>query len=220
MEGGRIVERGTHEELLALHGRYHELIASQREAVSEGGPQARQRPAELDGLTKREHQILRLVANGLSDKEIADSLVISPITAKTHVSRILKKLDCHDRAQLMTLAHETGTVTRSMGRVGSYPSNDAGKTFTIGSNDNDEDFPATKGRDISGERGGDVHVVPSDNGWRVDVEGRGRASGTYNTQHAAWQQAKQIAQRNQSEALLHGRNGQIRERKIYRYDPR
>jgi ATP-binding cassette, subfamily B, bacterial len=220
MEGGRIVERGTHEELLALHGRYHELIASQREAVGEGGPHAHQRSAELDGLTKREHQILRLVANGLSDKEIADSLVISPLTAKTHVSHILRKLDCHDRAQLVTLAHQTGAVTRSMDRVGSYPSNDASKMLTIGSNGGDEDFPATKGGNTSSEGRGDVHVVPSDDGWRVDVEGQSRASGTYDTQQAAWQQAKQIAQRTQSEALLHGRNGQIRERKSYRQDPR
>jgi ABC-type bacteriocin/lantibiotic exporter with double-glycine peptidase domain/DNA-binding CsgD family transcriptional regulator len=216
MEGGRIVERGTHEELLSLHGRYHELIASQRE----GGPHAHLRPADLDGLTKREHQILRLVANGLSNREIADSLVISPLTAKTHVSHILKKLDCHDRAELMTLAHERGAVTRSMGRVEPHPSNEAGKRFTFGSNGNNDDFPATKGRGISGEWVGDVHVVRGDNGWRVDVEGQGRASGMHDTQQAAWQQAKQIAQRNQSEALLHGRNGQIRERKTYRHDPR
>jgi ABC-type multidrug transport system ATPase subunit len=220
MEGGRIVERGTHEELLALRGRYHELIASQREAVGESGPQAHQPPAELDGLTKREHQILLLVADGLSNQEIADSLVISPLTAKTHVSHILKKLGCRDRAQLVTLARETGAVTRPMGRVGSHPSNDAGKTFSIGSDGDGKDLSSTEGRDISSEGGGDVHVVPSDNGWRVDVEGQDRASGMHDTQQAAWQQAKQIAQRHQSEALLHGRNGQIRERKTYRHDPR
>jgi Uncharacterized protein conserved in bacteria (DUF2188) len=59
---------------------------------------------------------------------------------------------------------------------------------------------------------GDVHVVPSDKGWRVEVEGQSRAKGTHQTQQAAWQQAKQIAQQNRSEALLHGRSGQIRER--------
>jgi hypothetical protein len=66
----------------------------------------------------------------------------------------------------------------------------------------------------------DVHVVPSDTGWRVEVEGQSRAKGTHQTQQAAWQQAKQIAQQTRSEALLHGRNGQIRERNTYGHDPR
>jgi DNA-binding CsgD family transcriptional regulator len=219
MDGGRIVERGTHDELLALRGRYHELIASQREGGGEGEPQTPQPPAELDGLTKREREILRLVANGLSDKEIADSLVISPRTAKTHISHILRKLHCHDRAQLVRLAHETEAVTRAMGRVGSHPRNDAGKPLHIGPDNRSRNSPATEGRDVSSERGGDVHVVPSDNGWRIEVEGQGRASGMHDTQRAAWRQAKQIAQRNQSAALLHGRNGQIRERKIFRSEP-
>jgi hypothetical protein len=64
-----------------------------------------------------------------------------------------------------------------------------------------------------------VHVVPSDKGWRVEVEGQRRAKGTHQTQQAAWQQAKQIAQQHRSEALLHGRSGQIRER-TYEHDPR
>jgi ABC-type methionine transport system ATPase subunit len=218
MERGRIVERGTHQELLALRGRYHELIASQREAVREGGPHAHLRPADLDGLTKREHEILRLVANGLSNKEIADSLLISPLTARTHVSHILRKLDCRDRAQLVTLAHEIGAVTRPMGRAGSYPIDDAGRTLTIGSRGNSKDISSMEGREISSEGNGDVHVVPSDKRWRVEVEGQSRAGGMHETQHAAWQQAKQIAQRNRSKALLHGRNGQIRERKRYGRD--
>jgi hypothetical protein len=67
---------------------------------------------------------------------------------------------------------------------------------------------------------GDVHVVRSDKGWRVEVEGQSRASDTYETQQAAWQQAKQIAQRNQSEALLHGRDGQIRKRNTYGHNRR
>ncbi len=74
-------------------------------------PDPRQRPAQLDELTEREHEILRLVAAGLSNDEIARRLVISPLTAKTHVSRILGKLACRDRAQLVTLAYETGLVT-------------------------------------------------------------------------------------------------------------
>jgi DNA-binding NarL/FixJ family response regulator len=68
-------------------------------------------PAELDELTGREREILRLVARGLSNEEIARWLVISPLTAKTHVSRILRKLSCRDRAQLVAFAYEAGLVT-------------------------------------------------------------------------------------------------------------
>jgi DNA-binding NarL/FixJ family response regulator len=71
----------------------------------------REPPAELLELTEREHEILRLVSAGLSNAEIAGRLVISPLTAKTHVSRILGKLGCRDRAQLAILAYETGLVT-------------------------------------------------------------------------------------------------------------
>ncbi|HZC31300.1 MAG TPA: response regulator transcription factor [Gaiellaceae bacterium] len=67
-------------------------------------------PAELDALTEREREILRLVAAGLSNAEIGKRLVISPLTAKTHVARVLAKLDCHDRAQLVAFAYETGYV--------------------------------------------------------------------------------------------------------------
>jgi len=74
-------------------------------------PDPREPPAELGELTGREREILRLVATGLSNDEIACRLVISPLTAKTHVSRILRKLGCRDRAQLVSLAYETGLVT-------------------------------------------------------------------------------------------------------------
>jgi DNA-binding NarL/FixJ family response regulator len=74
-------------------------------------PDPHRGPAELDELTEREYEILRLVANGLSNDEIARRLVISPLTAKTHVSRILTKLRCRDRAQLVSLAYESGVVT-------------------------------------------------------------------------------------------------------------
>jgi DNA-binding NarL/FixJ family response regulator len=67
-------------------------------------------PVQLAELTVRENETLRLVAAGLSNADIAGRLVISPLTAKTHVGRILAKLDCHHRAQLVTLAYETGLV--------------------------------------------------------------------------------------------------------------
>jgi DNA-binding CsgD family transcriptional regulator len=68
-------------------------------------------PEQLAELTGREREVLRHVAAGLSNADIGRRLVISPLTAKTHVARILAKLDCHDRAQLVTLAYETGLVT-------------------------------------------------------------------------------------------------------------
>jgi DNA-binding NarL/FixJ family response regulator len=71
-------------------------------------PDPSEPPAQLGELTGREGEILRLVAHGLSNEEIARRLVISPLTAKTHVSRILRKLGCRDRAQLVALAYESG----------------------------------------------------------------------------------------------------------------
>ena len=67
-------------------------------------------PAALDTLTNRERQVLREVARGLSNAEIAERLHMSPATAKTHVSRLLMKLTARDRAQLVVIAYETGLV--------------------------------------------------------------------------------------------------------------
>jgi DNA-binding NarL/FixJ family response regulator len=68
-------------------------------------------PDALDELTDREREVLALVAGGMSNDEIAAHLVISPATARTHVSRIITKLHARDRAQLVVLAYESGLVT-------------------------------------------------------------------------------------------------------------
>ncbi len=65
----------------------------------------------LAQLTPREREILTLVALGLSNDDIADKLVISPTTAKTHVNRTMMKLHARDRAQLVIYAYETGLIT-------------------------------------------------------------------------------------------------------------
>ncbi|MGH3255123.1 MAG: response regulator [Streptosporangiaceae bacterium] len=65
----------------------------------------------LSGLTDREREVMALVAEGLSNDEIAGRLFLSPLTAKTHVSRIMTKLNARDRAQLVVMAYETGLVT-------------------------------------------------------------------------------------------------------------
>jgi DNA-binding NarL/FixJ family response regulator len=70
----------------------------------------RPRPEQLDELTPRELEVVALVAVGMSNLEIAEHLVVSSATAKTHVSRALRKLDARDRSQLVTLAYETGLV--------------------------------------------------------------------------------------------------------------
>ena len=67
--------------------------------------------AELQDLTEREREVLVAVAGGRSNDEIAAALFLSPATVKTHVSRIMSKLDAHDRAQLVVIAYESALVT-------------------------------------------------------------------------------------------------------------
>jgi DNA-binding NarL/FixJ family response regulator len=67
-------------------------------------------PQALDQLTERERAILERIARGLSNAEIASRLVISPLTVKTHVHNILRKLNCRDRAALTAIAYESGLI--------------------------------------------------------------------------------------------------------------
>ena len=78
-----------------------------------GAPGTRPEPAASPGLatlTDREREVVALVAAGLSNDEIAARLVVSPLTAKTHVSRAMTKLAARDRAQLVVFAYESGLV--------------------------------------------------------------------------------------------------------------
>lgn len=68
-------------------------------------------PAELEVLTPREREVVCLVAQGLSNDEIAEQLFVSPLTAKTHVNRAMIKLGTRDRAQLVVVAYQSGLVS-------------------------------------------------------------------------------------------------------------
>jgi DNA-binding NarL/FixJ family response regulator len=83
-----------------------------RRLIAEFAARAKEPPAqtELDELTSREREVVALVGEGLSNDEIAERLVVSPLTAKTHVSRAMVKLRARDRAQLVVLAYESGLV--------------------------------------------------------------------------------------------------------------
>jgi DNA-binding NarL/FixJ family response regulator len=87
----------------AVTRRLIERFASSRRA-------ARARPAALDELTSREVEVLQLVARGLSNGEIAERLSIAETTVKTHVARILMKLDVRDRIQAVIFAYEAGVI--------------------------------------------------------------------------------------------------------------
>jgi DNA-binding NarL/FixJ family response regulator len=75
----------------------------------------------LDELTEREREVVVLVAQGLSNDEIAERLTVTPATAKTHVSRIMAKLDAHDRAKLVVFGYESGLVAPRRGPDATQP---------------------------------------------------------------------------------------------------
>jgi DNA-binding NarL/FixJ family response regulator len=75
-----------------------------------GGLKPAPETTALDTLTEREREVLALVGRGLTNTEIGEELFLSPLTAKTHVSRIMTKLDARDRVHLVVVAYETGLV--------------------------------------------------------------------------------------------------------------
>ncbi|MGD9695911.1 MAG: response regulator [Thermoleophilia bacterium] len=83
-----------------------------RRLIEEFASRAKRPPpsSELERLTAREREVMALAAEGLSNDEIAERLVVSPATAKTHVSRAMVKLGARDRAQLVVIAYESGLV--------------------------------------------------------------------------------------------------------------
>jgi DNA-binding NarL/FixJ family response regulator len=102
VQGVRVVARG---DALLAPAVTRRLIAEFAGRVARPEPSPR-----LNALTDREREVMTLVAAGLSNDEIAAQLILSPATVKTHVSRVMTKLDVRDRAQLVVLAYESAMV--------------------------------------------------------------------------------------------------------------
>ncbi|HEX2317063.1 MAG TPA: response regulator transcription factor [Thermomonospora sp.] len=120
---GFLLKDATADELVAavrVVARGDSLLAPQvtGRLIREFTRQRRSRPrppAELATLTARETEVLVLIAGGLSNGEIAERLVVSEHTVKTHVARVFTKLGLRDRAQAVMLAYESGLVTPGTG---------------------------------------------------------------------------------------------------------
>jgi len=107
LQAVRVVARG---DALLSPAILRRLITDVASRPAPGSEPTTAAPAALALLTAREREVLTLVAAGLSNDEIAVRLFLSPLTAKTHVSRVLSKLDARDRAQLVVIAYESGLV--------------------------------------------------------------------------------------------------------------
>ncbi|MFB9236902.1 response regulator [Plantactinospora siamensis] len=92
-----------------------------RSVRAEPAPAPRRTPPEVAALTAREREVVALVAAGLSNEEIAARLVVSPLTAKTHVARAMAKVAARDRAQLVVFAYRTGLADPDAYHPGSTP---------------------------------------------------------------------------------------------------
>jgi DNA-binding NarL/FixJ family response regulator len=92
-----------------------------KRVISQFARTPRAPPKEFDELTARERDVLRLITNGLSNAEIGRELFISETTVKTHVTRVLQKLNLRDRARAIVLAHQTGVFDTPPGAARSQP---------------------------------------------------------------------------------------------------
>jgi DNA-binding NarL/FixJ family response regulator len=101
----------------------------ERFAARDDGASVRHRA--LDTLTPRELEILQHLGRGLSNAELASRFQLSEATVKTHVARILAKLQLRDRAQAVVVAYETGLITPGTGRTGMAPSAADGRTHGV-----------------------------------------------------------------------------------------
>ena len=113
----KAIEAATRGDAVLSPGLTRRLIA---ELVSRPEP-SRPSGALLEGLTAREREVVSLVAIGLSNDEIAERLVVSSATARTHVSRAMVKLRARDRAQLVVFAYESGLLVQPSPRAGESP---------------------------------------------------------------------------------------------------